>query len=160
MKKNLVILFFLAFASSYAQTEQAFGDSLFTYFKSANNEWKDWYIPLETYHKLILRQRLPKDQQDGFMLSINEGYEHQLENFVNSMQEMQNAYNVEQSDQNYYELTDIKTEPLKDVKLVYFFRLYITYHWKKGEDKYIIEFQACYLNKVWHMMEPFQEYYE
>ena len=51
-------------------------------------------------------------------------------------------------------------EALKDVKLVYFFRLFITYHWKKGEDKYIIEFQACYLNKEWHMMEPFQEFYE
>jgi hypothetical protein len=143
-----------------AQNEQTFGDSLFTQFQSDNNQWNDWYISLETYHRLIERQRMSKDVQDDFMLSINESYESQMQNFVSTMQEMQSVYNVEQDDKSYYELTTIKTEALKDVKLVYFFRLFITYHWKKGEDKYIIEFQACYLNKEWHMMEPFQEFYE
>ena len=143
-----------------AQNEQAFGDSLFNHFQSEDKQWENWYITLETYHKLIERQRMAKNDQDDFMLSINESYDAQLQNFISSMQEMQRVYNVEQDDGSYYELTNVKTEPLEDVKLVYFFRLQITYHWKKGEDKYIIEFQACYLNKAWHMMEPFQEFYE
>lgn len=160
MKYIITILLTTNFFLGLAQNEQAFGDSLFTQFQSENDHWTDWYITLETYHKLIERQRMNKDVQDDFMLSINESYNNQRQNFINAMQEAQDVYNTEQEGDSYYELTSIKTEALKDVKLVYFFRLYMTYHWKKGEDKFIIEFQACYLNKQWHMMEPFQEYYE
>ncbi len=160
MRFIITTLFVSILLSCLAQNEQAFGDSLFYQFQSENDKWDDWYISLETYHKLIERQRMNKDVQDDFMLTINESYDAQFQIFVSTMQEMQSVYNVEQDDNTKYELTAVKTEALKDVKLVYFFRLYITYHWKKGEDKYIIEFQACYLNKKWHMMEPFQEFYE
>ena len=160
MKLILTTLLTTSLFTCLAQNEQAFGDSLFTQFQSENIQWEHWYITLETYHKLIARQRMNKDVQDDFMLSINESYPDQLQNFVSTMQEMQSVYNSEQEGDNYYELTSIEIEPLNDVKLVYFFKFYMTYHWKKGEDKYIIEFQACYLYKQWHMMEPFQEFYE
>jgi hypothetical protein len=153
-------LLLFATISSFGQNEQEYGDSLFTFFSSDNQQWEDWFISLETYHKLIARQRMPKDDQDDFMLSVNESYPEQLENFVAQMKEMQSQYNLESDDVNYYTLDRVSTKPLEDVKLVYFFRLNVTYHYKKGKDSYVIEFQACYLNKEWHMMEPFQEYYE
>ncbi len=142
-----------------SQTEKEFGDSLFQYFSSPQNNWKSWYIEKETYHILIEKQQLSKSDKDEFKLSINENYDRQLEEFVTSMKEMQEEYLIEDGESSFT-LTDIKTEPLEDVKSIYFFRLFITYHWKKGDDKYVIEFQACYINKKWHMMEPFQEYYE
>jgi hypothetical protein len=109
VKFILTTLLVSSLFTSVAQNEQTFGDSLFTQFQSDNNQWNDWYISLETYHRLIERQRMSKDVQDDFMLSINESYESQMQNFVSTMQEMQSVYNVEQDDKSYYELTTIKT---------------------------------------------------
>ena len=159
MRVFIFSLLVISLTSATAQTEQEFGDSLFQYFSSEQNQWKSWYIEKEVYHKLISKQPLSKDDKDNFKLSVNENYDRQLEEFVSSMENMQEEYLID-DDESSFTLTKIKTEPLEEVKHVYYFRLYITYHWKKGDDNYVIEFQACYINKQWHMMEPFQEYYE
>lgn len=159
MRLLVFTLLVFSMVGAKAQTEKEFGDSLFQYFSSTQNQWESWYIEKEIYHKLIEKQPLTKNDRDDFKLSINENYDLQLDEFVTSMKNMQEEYTID-DDESSFTLTSIKTEPLEDVKFVYYFRLFITYHWKKGDDNYVIEFQACYINKQWHMMEPFQEYYE
>lgn len=154
----LTLLLVLSF-SGIAQSEILFGDSLYNNFISGNKNWNSWYIKLENYHRLIEKQSFSKDLKDEFKISINEGYEDQLADFKSKMLETQELYTIEE-EKNAYSLDTVKIEPLDDVKFVYFFRLYINYKWKKGEDTYILEFQACYINNQWHMMEPFQEFYE
>ena len=159
MRFLIFSLLVFSMVGAKAQTEKEFGDSLFNYFSSAQKQWESWYIEKEIYHKLIEKQPLSKNDKDEFKLSINENYSRQLEEFVTSMKNIQEEYTIDDNESSFT-LTNIKTAPLEEVKFVYYFRLFITYHWKKGDDNYVIEFQACFINKQWHMMEPFQEYYE
>ena len=159
MRLLLFSILIISLTGVKEQTEKEIGASLFLYFSSPQDHWENWYIEKGIYHKLIERQSLSKNDKDEFKLSVNENYNRQLDAFVTTMKDMQAEYLIE-DDESSFTLTKIKTEPLEEVKHVYYFRLFITYHWKKGDDKYVIEFQACYINKKWHMMEPFQEYFE
>lgn len=159
MKQFLIILTFFVGLNTFSQLDSTFGENLFKALQQDTTNWKGWYITLEEYHQLIERQRMTQSAKNEFKLSVNESYKLQYENFIQEMKNLQDEYTIDQKDA-FYKLIKVETEPLEQVKDIYYFRLYIEYHWKKKRDPYVLEFQATKMNERWIMMEPLQEYHQ
>ena len=160
MKKYILVTFLLTIGFwSNSQNDSLFGEKLFIAIQQDTTDWTHWYITLEEYHQLIERQNMSKSSKDEFKISVNESYKVQFDNFIEEMNSLRDSYSIEQEDA-HYELVKVETEPLEQVKDIYYFRLYIEFHWKKRRESYVLEFQAAQLNGQWIMMEPLQEYHQ